>query len=49
MVLIDITHSSYIFSVYGFLGVAIEFFICTQRSIDLCLKRTLNFITLLKI
>ena len=48
MVLTDITHSSYIFSVHGFLGVAVEFFIDTQRSIDLCLKRTLYFITLLK-
>ena len=37
----DTTHSSNIFSVYGFLGVAVKFFIDTQRSIDL-------FITLLK-
>lgn len=44
MVLTDTTHSSNIFSVYGFLSVAVKFFIDTQSSIE----RTLNFITLLK-
>ena len=44
MVLTDTTHSSNIFSVYGFLSVAVKFFIDTQSSNE----RTLNFITLLK-